>query len=248
MSVRRVDGGLFSTRLVDELRPGDVLDVLPPLGRFTPDLTKRGQHHVFVAAGSGITPVMSIMSAVLESDVDAQATLLYGNRRTDTVMFGDELADLKDRYAARLQLVHVLSREPREVALFSGRLDAARLSALLDAVVPTSDVDHWWLCGPFGVLTDADAALAEHGVPRTRVHRELFYVDEPPPPVVHKDASAPEGPAATVTVPAWNKHSPLRRSALMWAKMHPISLTRLKAQQPVAPVIMLRTILRLLRI
>jgi ring-1,2-phenylacetyl-CoA epoxidase subunit PaaE len=200
IGVRRLDGGLFSTRLVDELRPGDVLDVLPPLGRFTPDLTKRGQHHVFVAAGSGITPVMSIMSAVLESDVDGQATLLYGNRRTDTVMFGDELADLKDRYAARLQLVHVLSREPRDVALFSGRLDAARLSALLDTVVPTSDVDHWWLCGPFGMLTDADAALTSHGVPRTRVHRELFYVDEPPPPVVHKDEAAPEGPAATVTV------------------------------------------------
>jgi len=200
IGVRRVDGGLFSVRLVDELRPGDVLDVLPPLGRFTPDLTKRGQHHVFVAAGSGITPVLSIMSAVLESDVDGQVTLLYGNRRTDTVMFGDELADLKDRYPARLQLVHVLSREPRDVALFSGRLDASRLTALLDTIVPTSDVDHWWLCGPFAMLTDADAVLAAHGVPRTKVHRELFYVDEPPPPAVHKDEESVEGPAATVTV------------------------------------------------
>jgi ring-1,2-phenylacetyl-CoA epoxidase subunit PaaE len=200
IGVRRVEGGLFSSRLVDELRPGDVLDVLPPLGRFTPDLTKRGQHHVFVAAGSGITPVLSIMSAVLAADQDSRATLLYGNRRTDTVMFGDELADLKDRYAARLQLVHVLSREPRDVALFSGRLDAVKLSALLDTIVPTSDVDHWWLCGPFGMLTDADAVLADHGVPRTRVHRELFYVDEPPPPLSRADESAVDGPASTVTV------------------------------------------------
>jgi ring-1,2-phenylacetyl-CoA epoxidase subunit PaaE len=200
IGVRRVAEGLFSTRLVDELRPGDVLDVLPPLGRFTPDLTKRGQRHVFVAAGSGITPVLSIMSAVLSADPSSQATLLYGNRRTDTVMFGDELADLKDRYPSRLQLVHVLSREPRDVALFSGRLDAARLSTLLDTLVPTSDVDHWWLCGPFGMLTDADAVLASHGVPRSRVHRELFYVDEPPPPVHHLDESAVDGPAAAVTV------------------------------------------------
>jgi ring-1,2-phenylacetyl-CoA epoxidase subunit PaaE len=115
-------------------------------------------------------------------------------------MFGDELADLKDRYAARLQLVHVLSREPRDVELFSGRLDADRLARLLDTVVPTSDVDHWWLCGPFGMLTDADAVLAEHGVARSKVHRELFYVDEPPPPLDRPEESAVDGPAATVTV------------------------------------------------
>jgi ring-1,2-phenylacetyl-CoA epoxidase subunit PaaE len=198
--VRRVADGLFSSRLVDRLRPGDVLEVLPPLGRFTPDLEQPGQRHVFVAAGSGITPVLSIMSAVLSADPESQATLLYGNRRTDTVMFVDELADLKDRYAARLQLVHVLSREPRDVELFSGRLDADRLSRLLDTVVPTSDVDHWWLCGPFGLLTDADAVLAEHGVPRSKVHRELFYVDEPPPPLDRPEESTVDGPVATVTV------------------------------------------------
>ncbi|HEY0453916.1 1,2-phenylacetyl-CoA epoxidase subunit PaaE [Actinophytocola sp.] len=200
IGVRRVDGGLFSSRLVSALRPGDVLDVLPPQGRFTPDLTGRGEQHVFVAAGSGITPVLSIMSAVLSADPSSQATLLYGNRRTDTVMFGDELADLKDRYPARLQLVHVLSREPRDVALFSGRLDADRLTALLDTVVPTSDVDHWWLCGPFGMLTDADAVLLAHHVPRERIHRELFYVDEPPPPLDRADESAVDGPAASVTL------------------------------------------------
>jgi len=200
IGVRRVEGGLFSSRLVDALRPGDLLDVLPPQGRFTPNPTQLGLHHAFVAAGSGITPILSIMSTLLESDKDSRVTLLYGNRRTDTVMFGDELADLKDRYPARLQLVHVLSREPRDVELFSGRLDETRLKALLDTVVPTSDVDHWWLCGPYGMLTDADRALAAHNVPPDRVHRELFYVDEPPPEPKRADESVVEGPTAAVTV------------------------------------------------
>jgi ring-1,2-phenylacetyl-CoA epoxidase subunit PaaE len=200
IGVRRVEGGLFSSMLVDSLRPGDVLEVLPPLGNFSPTLDAGPQHHAFVAAGSGITPVLSIATAVLESDQDSRVTLLYGNRRTDTVMFVDELADLKDRYAARLQLVHVLSREPRDVELFSGRLDADRLRALLDTVVPVSDVDHWWLCGPYGMLQDADRALAAFDVPTRRIHRELFYVDEPPPEPKRADESVVEGPTAAVTV------------------------------------------------
>jgi ring-1,2-phenylacetyl-CoA epoxidase subunit PaaE len=200
IGVRRVEGGLFSSRLVDELRAGEVLEVLPPQGRFTHDPTLRGEHHAFVAAGSGITPVLSIVTTLLESDEDSRVTLLYGNRRTDTVMFGDELADLKDTYPARLQLVHVLSREPRDVALFSGRLDEQRLTTLLDTVVPTSDVDHWWLCGPYGMLIDADRALSAHGVPPLRIHRELFYVDEPPPEPKRVDESVVEGPAAEVTI------------------------------------------------
>jgi ring-1,2-phenylacetyl-CoA epoxidase subunit PaaE len=199
IGVRRVDGGLFSAMLVDDLQPGDVLEVLPPQGNFTPP-EDPGRQHVFVAAGSGITPVLSIMASLLESEKDSRVTLLYGNRRSDTVMFGDELADLKDRYPARLQLVHVLSREPRDVELFSGRLDEHKLTALLDAVVPTADVDHWWLCGPFGLVQDADRVLKGHGVPRAKVHRELFYVDEPPPEPKRADESTVEGPAAEVTV------------------------------------------------
>ncbi len=198
IGVRRVENGLFSARLVDDLKPGDTLEVLPPLGKFTPGDT--GGRHAFVVAGSGITPALSIMATILSSDVDSQVYLLYGNRRTDTVMFADELADLKDRYRDRMQLVHVLSREPRDVELFSGRLDADRLRALLDTVVPTSDVDHWWLCGPFGMVRDADTALAAFDVPRTKIHRELFYVDEPPPEPKRADEDAVTGPAAEVTV------------------------------------------------
>ncbi|MCP2260414.1 ring-1,2-phenylacetyl-CoA epoxidase subunit PaaE [Streptoalloteichus tenebrarius] len=200
IGVRRVEGGLFSEWLVDSVRPGDVVEVLPPLGGFCPDLDAPA-HHCLVAAGSGITPVLSIVSSVLAANEGNRVTLLYGNRRTDTVMFAEELADLKDRYRSRLQLVHVLSREPRDVELFSGRLDADRLRRLFATVVPAADVDEWWLCGPYGMVRDAEAVLAERGVPRERVHHELFYVDEPPPePVRHDEQSTVDGPASEVVV------------------------------------------------
>ena len=199
IGVRRVEGGLFSAELVDTLRPGDTLDVLPPLGKFTPD-TETPAHHCFVAAGSGITPVLSIIGTVLAADERSRVTLLYGNRRTDTVMFAEDLADLKDVYRDRFQLVHVLSKEPRDVELFTGRIDAGKLAALLDSIVPTQDVDHWWFCGPYGLIVDGERVLSERGVPQDRIHHELFYVDEPPPEPKRADESEVDGPTAEVTV------------------------------------------------
>jgi ring-1,2-phenylacetyl-CoA epoxidase subunit PaaE len=195
IGVRRVEGGLFSSHLVDELRAGDVLEVLPPQGSFTPD---GGEHHAFVVAGSGITPALSIAATVLAAG--ARVSLLYGNRRTDTVMFAEELADLKDRYRSRLQLIHVLSREPRDVELFTGRLDAAKLRALFTAVVPADDVDRWWLCGPYAMVQDARTVLAERGVEPDQVHHELFYVDEPPPAPRRAEDTAVLTAAAEVKV------------------------------------------------
>ncbi|WP_367134663.1 1,2-phenylacetyl-CoA epoxidase subunit PaaE [Saccharothrix sp. HUAS TT1] len=192
IGVRRVDGGLFSTLLVDRLQRGDVLEVLPPLGGFTPS---GGAHHGLVVAGSGITPALSIAASVLAGG--ARVTMLYGNRRADTVMFAEELADLKDRYPARFQLVHVLSREPRDVELFTGRLDAAKLRALFSTVVPWADVEAWWLCGPYGMVRDAQDVLTSLGVPASSVHHELFYVDEPPPPPRRAESSVA---AAVATV------------------------------------------------
>ena len=196
IGVREVPDGIFSPWLVRGVRPGDEIEVSTPSGNFTPDLTVAGSH-VLVAAGSGITPVLSIAASLLARP-DTDVTLLYGNRRTDTVMFAEELADLKDRYPTRLNLVHVLSREPREAELFTGRLDAAKLTALL-ALVPRR-VDHWWLCGPFGMVTDAIGVLTGTGVPADRVHRELFYVDDvPPEPVRHEDKPV-EGVTSDVTI------------------------------------------------
>ncbi len=131
IGVREVAGGAVSSWLVHEVRPGDVIDVQVPSGTFTPDLSRPG-HHVLIAAGSGITPVLSIAGSVLAAHPGSAVTLIYGNRRSDSVMFTEEIADLKDTYPARLCLVHVLSREPQEVDLFNGRprpRQAARAAA-----------------------------------------------------------------------------------------------------------------------
>jgi ring-1,2-phenylacetyl-CoA epoxidase subunit PaaE len=198
IGVRVVPDGTFSTWLVHDVRPGDRIEVGTPTGNFTPDAGTPGPH-VLIAAGSGITPVLSIAATVL-ANPESIVTLLYGNRRTDTVMFADELADLKDRYPERLELVHVLSREPRDVELFSGRLEAAKLAEMLELLIDAEGVDHWWLCGPYDLVIAAEDLLKRTGVPRDRIHHELFYVDDvPPPPVRHEDAPL-EGATSEVTI------------------------------------------------
>ena len=198
IGVREVAGGAVSGWLVHEVRAGDEIEVQEPSGSFTPDLEAPGQH-VMIAAGSGITPILSIAGSVLAAHDGSAVTLLYGNRRNDSVMFADEVADLKDAYPARICLVHLLSREPQEVELFNGRLDAGKLRSLLPVTVEAAAVDHWWLCGPFGMVEDAIGVLTSIGVARDRIHRELFYVeDSPPAEATH--AEAPAGPGAEVTV------------------------------------------------
>jgi ring-1,2-phenylacetyl-CoA epoxidase subunit PaaE len=198
IGVREVPDGLFSTWLVHGVRPGDEIDVGTPTGRFTPELTVPA-NHVLIAAGSGITPVLSIAATVLR-DPAASAVVLYGNRRADTVMFADELADLKDRYPARLQLIHVLSREPREAELFTGRMDPAKLRALLALLPDLGSIDHWWLCGPFGMIDPTRDLLRQAGIPGDRIHQELFFADgAPPSPVRHEEAPV-GGPTSEVTV------------------------------------------------
>ncbi|MBD0675560.1 1,2-phenylacetyl-CoA epoxidase subunit PaaE [Streptomyces sp. CBMA156] len=186
IAVREVPGGLFSRRLVREARPGDEVEVLTPSGLFTPELGVPADH-VLLAAGSGITPMLSIAASVLAADRSSTVTLLYGNRRSDTVMFADELADLKDRYLGRFQLVHVLSRETRDAELLSGRLDPERVRALLAALVDVGSVGHWWLCGPFGMVVGAKELLTELGVPGERVHQELFHAEDEPLPERDED-------------------------------------------------------------
>ncbi len=198
IGVREVPGGLVSSWLVHRVRPGDEIEVSTPEGTFVadPDVPAR---HVIVAAGSGITPNLSIASSVLQHP-DAQVTLIYGNRRADSVMFEEELSDLKDTYRERFEIIHVLSREPRSVELFSGRLDAERLNRILTALVPVHDVDHFWLCGPFGMVTAARDVLRALDVDTARIHQELFYVDEVAP-VPRRDVTArADGAVSDVTV------------------------------------------------
>jgi ring-1,2-phenylacetyl-CoA epoxidase subunit PaaE len=198
IGVREVAGGLFSAWLVHEVRPGDVLDVMTPTGAFTPDL-RTPAHHVLVAAGSGITPMVSIAASVL-ADPRSRVTLLYGNRRSDTVMFADELADLKDLHPERFRIVHVLSREPREAELLSGRLDRERLAALVRSpLVDARGAEHWWLCGPQGMIQDARQVLAGLGVPVERVHHELFYAEDEPVRAPVRQEAVPAGPVSRVS-------------------------------------------------
>ena len=199
IGVREIPDGMFSSWLVHEVRPGTEIEVQTPTGSFCPDPSVlEGGRHLCVAAGSGITPIISIAGTALRH-ADSRVTLLYGNRTSSSVMFAEELGDLKNRHGPRFQLVHVLSREPRDVELFSGRLDADRLRRLVDVLVPIEAVDHVWLCGPFAMVTSAREVLAALGVPPERVHVELFYVDEPPPEL-HREAPPLTGETSDVTV------------------------------------------------
>jgi len=197
IGVREIPDGLFSSWLVHDVRPGDVIEVQTPSGSFRADPDEGGRH-LCIAAGSGITPMLSIASSVL-ANPGAELTLLYGNRTTSSVMFAEELADLKNRYGARFDLMHVLSREPRDVELFSGRLEPEKLRIILTALVPLDAVDHAWLCGPFAMIVDARELLADLGVAPEKVHVELFFVDEPPPQLRHADKVV-DGVTSDVTV------------------------------------------------
>ncbi len=196
VAVKRVPGGALSTWLTQEVRPGDVVEVLPPAGRFGPVLDPaQSRTYGLVAAGSGITPVLSIARSVLDVEPHSSVVLLYGNRTARDAMFVDELADLKDRDPERLQLVHVLSREAQASDLLSGRLDRDRTGRILDALVPVHDVDLWFVCGPLGMVEDVRGALLDVGVVPERVKVELFHAGSPPPRVV-------SGTAAVTTVVA----------------------------------------------
>ncbi|MER7455580.1 1,2-phenylacetyl-CoA epoxidase subunit PaaE [Micromonospora sp. NPDC126480] len=199
IGVREIPGGAFSAYACGALRGGDTVEVLPPLGHFTtafaPDRVRR---YGAVVAGSGITPVLSLVATALAVEPASTFTLVYGNRTANTVMFAEELADLKDRYPTRLHLVHVLSREQGESPLLSGRIDAERLSRLLDTVVPGDAIEEWFLCGPYGMVVDARDVLTGRGVAETAVHTELFHVDAPPEPV-RRPGDEP-GAGAEVTI------------------------------------------------
>ncbi len=169
--------------------------MLPPAGRFGPRPgPTRARRYGLIAAGSGIMPVLSIAATVLDVEPGSDVVLVYGNRTSADVVFLEELADLKDRHPARLQ---VLSREEQDSELLSGRLDRERLERLLATLVPVDEVDEWYLCGPFGMVTEGRQALLDAGVGASRVHVELFHAEAPPP---RQRAHAPDGDAATVTV------------------------------------------------
>ncbi|MGB0099698.1 MAG: 1,2-phenylacetyl-CoA epoxidase subunit PaaE [Nocardioides sp.] len=227
IGVKRLPGGAFSDEVVSRLVVGDVLDVMTPAGRFTSALdpeTRRS--HVAIAAGSGITPVLSIVAAILEGEPASRVLLVYANRTHRSVMFLDEVHDLKDRFADRLQVVHVLSRESQEIELFSGRLDGDRLRDILAALMPADEVDQWFLCGPQQLVTSLRATLSDLGVPDGHVHTELFHADPVPRAPVAALSDVADG-AAHVTIRLDGRSSTL--------ELRPDDVPVLEAALPLRP-------------
>jgi ring-1,2-phenylacetyl-CoA epoxidase subunit PaaE len=191
IGIKPVAGGVFSRWALAQLRPGATIDVMPPDGRFTARVPG-ARHRVAFAAGSGITPVLSIIASTLAMQPDATFTLIYGNQRVNTIMFGEALQDLKDRYPARLALVHLLSRQAQEVELLNGRIDEAKVGELLRTMLPPQSIDEVFLCGPEGVIVSAQRALLAAGMAAERIHTERFFSESTAPRALTAAPAAPE--------------------------------------------------------
>lgn len=198
IGVKRLPGGALSTWITTRLVAGAELDVMPPVGEFT--VVPRPVHYGAVVAGSGITPVLSLLATTLEAEPGCRWTVIFGNRSADTIMFLDELEGLKDRYPDRLQLIHVLTREQGAMPLFSGRLDAARIAELLDRVVAPAEPVEWFLCGPFEMVMEAHGLLQRRGWAEASIHDELFFAGPLDPATLPPPVPAEEGAVALTVV------------------------------------------------
>lgn len=175
VAVKKVTDGRVSTKVVDGLRVGDVLEVMSPMGNFTTKLDPSNKkHYVAFAAGSGITPIISIIKTVLRKEPDGQCSLFYGNTDSQNIIFKEQLEQLKEKYGERMNLRHILSRESSEDELFSGRIDAEKATTLVRKFVEDHDQNEYFICGPEAMMLNVSGALETLGVDKGRVHIELF--------------------------------------------------------------------------
>ncbi len=180
VGVRKVRGGVFSNWINEQLQPGDSIDVMAPQGRFFVPLDPAARrHHVGFAGGSGITPILSIMKTVLAREPHSRFTLVYGNRSLKSTMFKEEIEDLKNRYMTRLVLQHVFSDEQTDSPLNMGLMNRAKIGEFLSSVLPAAAIAHAYLCGPFQMNDEVEAALLAAGLPEDRIHIERFGVASP---------------------------------------------------------------------
>jgi ring-1,2-phenylacetyl-CoA epoxidase subunit PaaE len=180
VAIKRVPGGLFSTWANECLKPGVTVDVMPPEGRFNLPLDPESKrHYLAFAAGSGITPILSIVKTTLLAEPQSRFTVLYGNRASSSVIFRDELAELKDVYMERLNLVYVMSREPQDIELFHGRITQDKCRQMFQRWLRVEDVDYAFICGPEDMMHGVSAALHEAGMPKERIRIELFAASAP---------------------------------------------------------------------
>jgi ring-1,2-phenylacetyl-CoA epoxidase subunit PaaE len=216
VGIRPVEGGVFSNWAAQQLKPGDRLDVMPPDGRFT--IKKpRAIHRVGFAAGSGITPILSIAASTLEEQPESKFTLVYGNRKMASVMFNEALQDLKDRYPDRLTLIHVLSRQAQEVELLQGRIDGDKVRAIIAALLPVRSMDEVFICGPEAMIVATEATLLEAGVPADRIHSERFTSGPVVAAKVHPDT---DKPAQEKSAP-----KPIALTVVLDGKQHEIAVS-----------------------
>ncbi|MGB3828814.1 MAG: FAD-binding oxidoreductase [Ornithinimicrobium sp.] len=175
----RVASGAMSNWLNDHARIGQSVSVMPPMGDFTvPTVPDRARHHAALAAGSGITPVLSIITTALDEEPQSRVTLIFGNRSRESIMFRQELTALMQAYPDRFRLIHVLSQEKPSAGTMTGRIDRDRMHALIGSDLPVHDVDEWYICGPQPMVLGVQEVLAEHRVDPRHVHREIFHVEE----------------------------------------------------------------------
>ena len=212
IAVKKVDGGAFSNWAAEELKCGDQLDVMTPTGRFgiahAPD---RARVYVGFAAGSGITPILSIVKGVLAREPHSRFFLFYGNRSTGGMLFREALEELKDRFLQRLSVFHVISGEEQDIPILHGRLDGDKVRVLLRSLVPAENVDHVFICGPAGMSEDIEATCRDIGIAGNRIHVERFVSEfggKPRPKAVVPTAAPPKA-VASLTIDGKRREVPV---------------------------------------
>ena len=198
VGIRALEGGVFSNWAIQHLVVGERVQVMPPQGRFCVQ-RPRALHRVGFASGSGITPILSIMASTLQDQSESKFTLVYGNRRMDSVMFNEALQDLKDTYPDRLTLIHILSRQAQEVPLLEGRIDAEKVQAIMQAFLPVKSLDEVFICGPEGMIEATEKALLDAGARKDRVYTERFLSQSTGKPAASSNLRAKAGASAKTT-------------------------------------------------
>jgi ring-1,2-phenylacetyl-CoA epoxidase subunit PaaE len=212
IAVKKVDGGAFSSWAADELKAGDELDVMTPTGRFgVAHAATEARVHVGFAAGSGITPILSIVKGVLAREPNSLFFLFYGNRSTSGMLFLEALEELKDRFMQRFSLFHVISGEEQDIPILQGRLDGDKVRILLRSLVPAASIDHVFICGPTGMSADIEATCGEIGIAGDRIHVERFVSEFGGKPRANKvvAASAPSKALAALIIDGKRREVPV---------------------------------------
>jgi ring-1,2-phenylacetyl-CoA epoxidase subunit PaaE len=201
VGIKKVAGGAFSTWANDVLKPGDKLEAMPPMGTFhTPLDPAATQHYLGFAGGSGITPVLSILRTVLIREPHSTFTLVYVNRAVNTIMFREELEDLKNRYMGRLNIIHILGQDAQGIDLFTGRLDTAKCTELFERWIPIDRITTAFICGPEPMMHEIVSALKTHGMADPQIKYELFGSRKTPPTPRNTQLTAKHPQSTSVTL------------------------------------------------